>query len=210
MQVEYKSDFPVTDAACKKGTGKTLKEWFAELDAQPDLNQKRRDAVSWIYDTIKAKSSDVWWPTTIWVEYERVHKVVNRKDGRAEGYNICSTKTIAATVADVYAAWTDAAALAQWFGKKVKADVADGGKWADGDGNSGEYLRVRANKDLRFTFNHADAEAPTLVDVTIADKAKGKTGLTLMHQRIQNRQEADGLRNAWSQAFDRLKQHLEK
>lgn len=60
-----------------------------------------------------------------------------------------------------------------------------------------------------MTFSHADAAAPTLVDVTIADKGKGKTGLTLMHQRIQNRPEADGLRNAWSQAFDRLKLHLE-
>ena len=210
MQVEYKSDFPVTEAACKKGTGRTLKEWFAALDGRPDLNRKRREAVSWIYDSLGAKSTEVWWPTTIWVEYERAHKVVHKKDGRAEGYNICSTKTIAAQVADVYAAWTDAGALAQWFGTKVQVDVTDGGKWADGDGNSGEYLRVRLNKDLRFTFHHADAEAPTLVDVMVADKGKGKTGLTLTHQRIQNRREADGLRHAWSQAFDRLKQHLEQ
>lgn len=210
MLVEYKSDFPVTEAACKKATGKGLKEWFAALDAKPELNQKRRDAVSWMAESIGATSTDIWWATTIWVEYERAHKVVNKKDGRAEGYNICSTKTIAAPVADVFAAWTDAGALAEWFGAGVNLDLTDGGKWNDGDGNSGEYLRIRDNKDLRFTFNHADAEAPTLVDVTIADKGKGKSGLTLMHQRIQNRPEADGLRNAWSQAFERLKQYLEK
>jgi len=209
MKVEYTSDFPVTDAACKKATGKRLKEWFAELDAKPELNQKRRDAVTWIYETIGVRSRDVWWPTTIWVEYERAHKVVNKKDGRAEGYNICSTKTISAPVADVYAAWTDPKKLTQWFGSGVKADPTDGGTWDDGDGNSGEYLRVRSGKDLRCTFHHADAEAPTLVDVAIADKGKGKTGLTLTHQRIQNRPEADGLRNAWSQALDRLKQFLE-
>ena len=208
MLVEHKSDFPVTEAACKKATGKGLKEWFAELDAKP--GQKRRDAVSWIADLIGATSTDIWWATTIWVEYERAHKVVNKKDGRAEGYNICSTKTIAAPVADVYAAWTELVALAQWFSARVKVDVTDGGKWNDGDGNSGEFLRIRDNKDLRFTFNHADADAPTLVDVTMSDKGKGKTGLNVMHQRIQNRHEADGLRNAWSQALDRLKQHLEK
>lgn len=208
MLVEYKSDFPVTEAACKKATGKGLKEWFAELDAKP--GQKRRDAISWIVELIGATSTDIWWATTIWVEYERAHKVVNKKDGRAEGYNICSTKTIAAPVADVYAAWTDAGALCQWFGAKMKVDVTERGKWNDGDGNSGEYLRIRVNKDLRFTFNHTDAEAPTLVDFTIADKGKGKSGLTLMHQRIQSRPEADGLRNAWSHAFDRLKQRLEK
>ena len=210
MHVEYKSDFPVTEAACRRSTGKGLKEWFAELDARPDLNQKRRDAVTWIYETIGVKSSDVWWPTTIWVEYERAHKVVNKKDGRAEGYNICCTKTIAASVADVYAAWTEKARLAKWFGTRVVAEVQDGGSWSEGDGNSGDYLRVRANRDLRFTFQHADAEAPTLVDLTVADKGKGKAGVTLMHQRIQNRPEADGLRNAWTVAFDRLKQLLEQ
>ncbi len=210
MKVEYESDFPITEAACKQATGKGLKDWFAELDARPDLNQKRREAVSWIVESIGATSADVWWATTIWVEYERARKVVNKKDGLAEGYNICSTKTIAAPVAEVYAAWTDAGALKKWFGSKVKVDVTDGGKWEDGDGNSGAYLRVRANKDLRFTFHCADAEAPTLVDVTIADKGKGKTGLTLMHQRIQNRKEADGLRTAWSHAFDGLKQYLER
>jgi hypothetical protein len=73
MKVEYTPDFPTTEAACKKATGKGLKEWFAELDAKPELNLKRRDAVSWIYETIGVKSSDVWWPTTIWVEYERAH-----------------------------------------------------------------------------------------------------------------------------------------
>ena len=36
MLVEYKSDFPVTEAACKKATGKGLKEWFAALDDRCD------------------------------------------------------------------------------------------------------------------------------------------------------------------------------
>ncbi len=45
--------------------------------------------------------------------------------------------------------------------------------------------------------------------VTFADKGKGKTLVTLMHNRIQNRTEADGLRAAWGAAFDKLKQMLE-
>ena len=49
-----------------------------------------------------------------------------------------------------------------------------------------------------------------MVDVTFQDKGKGKTGLMLNHHRIQNRPEADGLRAAWSAAFDRLKAMLEK
>jgi uncharacterized protein YndB with AHSA1/START domain len=209
MQVEFKADNPVTDPACKKATGRTLKEWFAAIDSQTEIRTKRRDTIHWVYESIGQKSPDVWWPTTIWVEYERANGIVNKKDGRGEGYNICSTKSITAPVADVYAAFVNPKSLKAWFGNDTTAKVADGGKWSDGDGNSGEYLRVRENKDLRFTWMHADSESPTQVDVVIADKGKGKTMVTLTHQRIQNRPEADGLRNSWSAAFNRLKALLE-
>lgn len=203
MKVSFGSDNPITDAACRKATGRTLKEWFKALDDQSELRSKRRDAIRWMYDTAGLK--DVWWPTTIWVEYERVNGVVNKKDGFAEGFNICVTKTINAPVADVYRQWADAKALCKWLGKSVKATVADGGAFDDGDGHTGEYKRVRENKDLRFTWNDANAACPTLIDVVFEDKGKGKTGLMLQHQRLQNRDEADGLRRAWSEAFDGLK-----
>lgn len=209
MQVDLTADFPVTDAACKAATGKTLKQWFKVLEENPALNTKRRDAISWMYDQMENRS-DVWWPTTIWVEYERSKGVVNKKDGRIEGYNICVTKTLAAPLSEVFKAWTDVKALNTWFGSKVKVKVADGGTFEDGDGNSGEYTRVRKDKDLRFTWTHPDAEASTLVDVAFSDKGKGKTGLMLNHQRIQNRNEADGLRRAWGQCFDLLKDFVEK
>jgi len=45
MKVEIAADFPVTDAACKKATGKSLKEWFAEIDSRDDLKTKRREAI---------------------------------------------------------------------------------------------------------------------------------------------------------------------
>jgi hypothetical protein len=46
------------------------------------------------------------------------------------------------------------------------------------------------------------------VDVAFAAKGS-KTGITLNHTRIQARDEADGLRAAWTAAFDRLKTALE-
>ena len=62
MKVEFAADFPVTDAACKKSTGKSLKEWFKEIDSREDLNTKRREAIPWMYGLIGI-TKDVWWPT---------------------------------------------------------------------------------------------------------------------------------------------------
>ncbi len=206
MRVAFQPDQPVTDDACKTATGKTLQQWFAALDGRGGTEQSRRDAINWMYEQM---GKDAWWPTTTWVEYERAKGIVNKKDGRVEGYNICVTKTIAAPVAEVYQAWSDAKLLGKWFGAGTKAAVKDGGRFEDDGGHSGEYLRVRADKDLRFTWLDGKAEAATQVDVAFADKGKGKTGITLNHQRIQNRPEADGLRAAWGEALERLKGMLE-
>ena len=206
MKVEYKSDFPITDAACKKTTGRTLKEWFKELEARGE-SQKRRDSINWLYEEMKEK--DAWWSTTVWVEYERAKKIVNKKDGLIEGYNICVTKSIVAPLESVYLAFVKPAQLAKWFGAGITANVVDGGSFQDKDGNSGHYLRVRANKDLRFSWQGSHPDSPTQVDVALADKGKGKTGITLTHTRIQSRPEADGLRAAWGIAFDQLKAKLE-
>ncbi len=58
MEVGFTSDFPVTDAACRKASGRSLKDWFHESDSRDDLKTKRREAIQWMYDTFGAK--DVW------------------------------------------------------------------------------------------------------------------------------------------------------
>jgi uncharacterized protein YndB with AHSA1/START domain len=205
MQCEIKSDFPVTNEAAKKATGKTLDEWYKLIDAAGGPKLGRRAINVLLYSD---NGVDAWWATTIAVEYEK-HKDIKKKDGLYEGYFICSTKTIAAPLDQVYAAWADTAQLARWFGAGSKAAVVDGGAYSNKDGDRGSYLRVRPNKDLRFTWENPALSAPTLVDVSFEDKGKGKTGLLVNHTRIQSRAEADGLRTAWSAALDKLKALLE-
>ena len=204
MKSTFKSDHPVTNQAAKAATGKSLDQWFAELDKADGLKLGRREINNHLY----AQKLDPWWCTTITVEYEKHHDV-RKKDGLFEGYFVCATKTIAAPVADVYKAWSNGAELSKWFGGGSKADVKDGGAFENKDGDKGQYLRVRANKDLRMTFETKGASAPTQVDVQFQDKGKGKTGLLVNHTRIQTRDEADGLRAAWAVALEKLKTTLE-
>jgi len=206
MRCKLESEHPVTEAACKAATGKTLKQWYADLSERNALQTGRRIAVRYMYDECKV---DIWWATTIAVEFEKQAGQV-KKDGLFEGYGICATKTISAPLADVYNAWTTGAALSEWFGAKTKADVKDGGSYSNPDGDSGKFLRVRPNKDLRFTWENPAFSSASLVDVTFEDKGGSKTLLIANHSRIQTRAEADGLRSGWSEAFTKLKTLLEK
>ena len=200
MKSTFKSDHPVTNEAAKGATGKTLDQWFAELDKADGLKLGRREINNRLY----AQKLDPWWCATIAVEYEKHHDL-RKKDGLFEGYFICATKTIAVAPADVFKAWSSGTELSKWFGGATKADVKDGGSFQNKDGDKGTFLRVRENKDLRMTFETGGTSAPSQVDVQFQDKGKGKTGLLVNHSRIQTREEADGLRAAWAQALDQLK-----
>jgi uncharacterized protein YndB with AHSA1/START domain len=206
MQSTIKSERPVTDAASKKDTGKTLKEWYAVLDAHGGAQQGRRNMRVFLYHEQKLPD---WWAVTIAVEYERA-RGLKLKDGLAEGYGICVTKTLDADKDKVFAAWSDAKDLGQWFSPGIKAQVEDKGAYSDSNGNRGTYLRVRTDKDLRFTWENPAFSSASLVDVTFEDKGSGRTLLMVNHSRIQTRAEADGLRGAWGEALERLKAYVAK
>jgi uncharacterized protein YndB with AHSA1/START domain len=206
MQVKLQAQHPLSNESIRSATGKGWDEWFSLLDKRGGAAQGRRAIGDFLFKECKL---DPWWCATLNVEYEAARNVVE-KDGRPKGYTICATKTIAASVEQAYAAWSSAKSLDQWFSKKNDADVSDGGRYSNADGDQGLFKRVRKNKDLRFTWENPAHTAGTIVDVVFQDKGKGKTGVLVTHDRIQKREEADGLREGWGEALDRLKALLEK
>lgn len=194
-----------TDTACKEATRKTLAQWFTHLDGLGGPAKGRRELMQAL---LSVEKLDEWWATTLVVEYERA-RGVHEKDGKPKGYSLCSTKTIAAPLERVFAAFGAAEDLDRWLGPKTKVLFQDGGTLVNGDGDRATFTRIRAQKDLRLTWEHATRAPGSQVEVLFADKGKGKTGLTLNHTRIQARRDADELRAGWSAAFDALKQHLE-
>ena len=79
MKYRGESDYPVTNEAARKATGKTLDEWYVELDKQNALKLGRRDTNMYLV----GQKVDPWWCTTIAVEYEKHHDQ-RKKDGLFE------------------------------------------------------------------------------------------------------------------------------
>ena len=199
MKVKNDPDFPLTDTACQAATGKTMQEWFAELDGIDGLRAGRRECNR----HMMGQKVDPWWLATITVEYEK-HHGVKKKDGLFEGYTICVTKGISAPVDKVYATWTDPAKFAEMFGDGGTQDLKEGGTVSCSAGCKGTFSRIRPDKDLRFTWEHSGSTAPIVVDVMFQDN-KGKTLMNVMSSRIQTKGEADGLRDSWGGFLVKLK-----
>jgi uncharacterized protein YndB with AHSA1/START domain len=205
MKINVETNQPMTDESIKAATGRNWEEWFAYLDAWDAKGKGRRETGVHLYYDLKLGD---WWSPTIGVEYEAA-RGMREKDGKLRGYMICSTKTINAQMPEIYAAWSSPEQLDRWFGEGNKATFEDGGTFENADGNRGEFKRVRKDKDIRLVWKDPRCGEGTPVDVTFTAKGDKKCLMMLSHDRIQTRAEADGLRNAWGAAFDRLKSTLE-
>jgi uncharacterized protein YndB with AHSA1/START domain len=125
--------------------------------------------------------------------------------------------------AKVYAAWTDPAQLARWFGPtdtipgsvKAELDARVGGQFRASftgcmDGNSeyhevgGTYREVVPNQKLVFTWAwHSTPERESLVTITIKPDGDGSL-LTLHHEQFFDQPARDGHERGWSGSLDKL------
>ncbi|MBZ0140463.1 MAG: SRPBCC domain-containing protein [Pseudorhodoplanes sp.] len=119
-----------------------------------------------------------------------------------------------------YAAWTQAAQLARWFGPegtqdgsiRAELDVRAGGRFRvsfrTGDGEyhevGGVYREVVPNERLAFTWAwHTTPERESVVTVTFKPDGEG-TILTLHHAQFFDQPARDGHERGWTGALAKL------
>ncbi|MCW5962886.1 MAG: SRPBCC domain-containing protein [Bryobacterales bacterium] len=200
MQVKYQSDFAVDESTANKETGQGLEAWFKDLDSQGGVAAGRRPLLDYLF---RERKVNAWWTTTLMVEYEAA-RGVTEKDGRPNGYNICVTKSVAASPDVVFAAFGGGA----WLGEGATCDFKEGGRFTDAHGHAGTFKKIAAPKTLRFTIEGEGHSPSELVEIKLAP-AGAKTGITLNHNRCPNRAVADGMRAAWGEVLIRIKEELE-
>ena len=203
MKVTLRSEKVVSDESVKRETGKSFSEWWKVLDAFGGPAKGRREIGVHLIQELKV---DPWWSATLQVEYER-HKGLVEKDGRGKGYTICATKSVKAPPERCWELLATGRALDAWFGPKNVLDLKAGGSLANADGNAADVKGVTPGKTIRLVWK--DASAPgTPVEIKL-QAAAGKTTVMVTHDRLQTREEADGLRAAWGEALERMKKLAE-
>ena len=133
-------------------------------------------------------------------------------------------RRFAASPEKVYAAWTDPARLAQWFGPsqtiagsvKAEMDVRVGGRFRasfktdDGEFHevSGIYREVVPNQKLVFTWAwYTTPERESLVTVFIRGEGEGSM-LTLTHEQFFDEAARDGHKRGWTGTLEKLERYL--
>jgi uncharacterized protein YndB with AHSA1/START domain len=127
-------------------------------------------------------------------------------------------RRLEASPAAVYAAWSDPAQLARWFGPdggpvlSAETDVRVGGRYRiifcteDGEEHdvSGTYREVVPDEKLTFTWMwRTMPERVSLVTVALKGEGEG-TLLTLTHEQFFDEGARDRHREGWAGTLDKL------
>jgi len=133
-------------------------------------------------------------------------------------------RRIKAPPAKVYAAWTEPAQLAHWFGPvetvlgsvRAELDVRVGGRFrasfntVDGEYHQvgGVYREVVPNERLVFSWAwHSTPERESLVMLTFRPDGDG-TMLTLHHEQFFDQAARDGHEHGWTGTMDKLERYF--
>jgi uncharacterized protein YndB with AHSA1/START domain len=142
--------------------------------------------------------------------------------GAAVKPSLTLKRRLSAAPEKVYAAWTQPAQLAKWFGpdtgpvKRTETDVRTSGRYVvefrteDGEDHhvSGTYLEVVPNQKLQFTWAwRTMPERESLVTIIIKPDGEGSI-LTLIHEQFYDEPARDRHEYGWTGCLDKLERVL--
>jgi hypothetical protein len=174
----------ISDDAVRAKTGKSWSEWFAILDKAGAGKMPHKDIATHLHEKHKIPG---WWAQMVTVGYERERglRQVHEAPG---GFQISVSKTIAAPLPVVFAAWNDARARGRLLG-----------------GARITIRKVTPEKSIRLVFDADQSH----VDVRFYAKGEAKSQIVADHTKLPSSADVARMKALWSKALESLKATLE-
>lgn len=167
-----------SSAAVLRATGKPWREWLARLDHGGAKAKDHKGIVAWL--TKRHPHIGGWWIQMITVGYERA-RGMRVKHQTPRGFEIGVTKTIAAPVGILYAAFVDPRLRKQW--------LSDRGV---------EIRTAKLEKSVRMDWVGG-------TQVTVEFQPKGwKTTISVQHVRLADAKDAAARKRFWTESLGAL------
>lgn len=167
------------------GTGRGWDEWFALLDEWGATGRRHGEIAAWL---AAEHGVDSWWTQTITVGYEQERGLRAPGGGRDGLFGASASRTVAASVDRVFAAFVDPELRRQWL---LDAVLHERGS--------------QPGRSVRFDFG----DGATRVLVGLAPKGPGKSQVAVQHERLPDARSAEERKAYWRERLTALKILLE-
>lgn len=169
----------MSDATITKGTGRDWDEWFRLLDAW-DATTKGHPAIArYLHDE---HGVDGWWAQSVTVGYEWA-RGLRQVHETPDGFQVSVTRTIAASVDDVWRDFVEPARRNRWLEPGA--------------------LRVRPGTGTRGKSARFDDPTGRLVHIYLTAKGESAS-VAVTTERLAGPQEVDAHRALWRARLDDL------
>ncbi len=173
----------MSDAAIRRGTGKTWDEWSQVLDGWGATGRTHAEIARHLANEHGLRG---WWAQSVTVGYERARgaRAVHQLP---DGFSVNASKTFPVPVERLFAAFVEEAARDEWLEPGM--------------------LRLRtsqANRSARF-------DVPvngTRLQVNFAAKGDAKSSAALQHVKLPSQEEIETWRAFWKERLSRLAEPL--
>ncbi len=183
-QPEEKPDFAtlagLSDESVKKATGCTWEKWVFVLDHAEGTEMSHRELAQHIRD--KYHTPD-WWTQMVAVGYERIRGLRAQGQRRSGEWEVSKSKTVAAPVKTLYAAFKTARGRAKWL-----------------DGATITVRTTKPEKSMRVRWE----EDGTPVDIFFLPRGEAKSQVAIQHRKLTSKADADRMRAFWAARLDAL------
>jgi len=175
----------MSDDAVFRATGKRWDAWFAILD-EAGARGMTHTAIA---DHLHRKHGvPGWWNQMVAVNYEQARGLREKYQSCDGDFSASSSKTVAAPLSKLFAAWENEKARARW--------MPDPGF---------TVRKATAKKSMRITW----VDGKTNVEVNFYAKGAGKSMAAVQHSNLKDAKDVERKKAYWSRALGTLKERLE-
>ncbi len=168
----------ISDEAVFAATGRRWEEWFAILDSADASQMKHSEIARLVW---KRHGASQWWGQTITIEYER-ERGLREVHQTARGYEVSVSRTIPASVEDLFVAWEDDRRRYSWMGVQMKV------------------RKVNPNKSVRLETGGAGSD----LSVHFYPKGEDRCQVVVQQTKLADRDAVESQRAFWKAALSRL------
>lgn len=176
----------ITDKAVLPKTGKTIQEWFAIFDGK-GAKEMDVDGIYQLIGSIENLNALSLWNQALLTNTYQWDRGLRQRGEKANGFEISVSKTIAASVEMLFAAWLDHGLRAKWLPDKIVIT------------RSTEFKSVRA----------VWSDKATRLSIDLYSKGDQRSQIVVQHMKIPDAEMAAAMKEYWGERLNILKTTIE-
>ncbi len=196
----------ISDASVHKATGKTWREWLADISQAETKPWTHKKIAEYLHDE---RNLTPWWSQMVAVTYEKMRgrRVTGEKADAT--FQVGVQKTFFVCNANVWELLISQEGTALWLGDSEEAiTFEEGAEYRTRSGLKGVVKKLKQSEYIRLVWRHPEWSKASILHVRVSKPSEGKTTVIFHHEDLPNRTERDRMGVRWREVLAGIEEKM--